>query len=73
MQEGAQKDLQAQPPEFVLLPQLASQSFELTLELLVGLLLLIEVSLQLLLAVLKSVYLLLGLVHLSLQCLQTQI
>lgn len=57
----------------MLLPQLASQSFELTLELLVGLLLLIEVSLQLLLAVLKSVNLLLGLVHLSLQRLQTQI
>lgn len=54
-------------------PHLASQSFELALELLVGLLLLIQVSLQLLLAVLQSVDLLLCLIHLSLQGLQTQI
>lgn len=49
------------------LPDLTSQSFELALELLVGLLLLIQVSLQLLLAVLQSVDLLLGLIHLPFQ------
>lgn len=58
---------------FMLLPRLVSQSFELTLELLVGLLLLIQVSLQLLLAVLQSVDLLLSFIHLSLQRFQTQI
>lgn len=56
-----------------LLPDLTSQSFELALELLVGLLLLIQVSLQLLLTVLQSVNLLLSLIHLPFQGLQTQI
>lgn len=55
------------------LPDFTSQSFELTLELLIGLLLLVQVSLQLLLAVLQSVDLLLSLIHLPLQGLQTQI
>lgn len=49
------------------LPDLTPQSFELTLELLVGLLLIIQVSLQLLLAVLQSVDLLFSLVHLPFQ------
>lgn len=51
----------------VALPDLTSQRFELALELLVGLLLLVQVSLQLLLAVLQAVNLLLGLIHLPLQ------
>lgn len=50
----------------VCLPHLAAQSFELALELLVGLLLLVQVPLQLLLAVFQSVDLLLSLIHLSL-------
>lgn len=55
------------------LPHLAAQGFELALELLVGLLLFIQVSLQLLLTVFQPVNLLLRLVHLPLQGLQTQV
>lgn len=54
-------------------PDLILQNFELLLQLLVGLLLLVQVSLQLLLAVLQSVNLFLSLVHVPLQGLQTQI
>ena len=48
-------------------PHLGPQSLELALELIVGLLLLFQVSLQLLLAVLQAIDLLLSFVHLPLQ------
>ena len=54
-------------------PHLAAQGFELALELLRGLQLLVQIPLQLLLAVFQTVNLLLRLVHLSLQGLQAQV
>ncbi len=56
-----------------MLPHLTAQCFELTLELFVGLLLLLQVSLLFLLVVFQSVDLLLRLIHLPLQSLQTQV
>lgn len=55
------------------LPHLTAQWLELSLELFVGLLLLLQVSLKFLFVVFQSVDLLFGLIHLPLQSLQTQV